>query len=136
MRQCLKPPRGGLHLSFPTIAEAVRGESVDRAFIDGEAVVLTGDGRSGFGAPAVWSGHRGRRLRMQPPFTARAIRCAVDDGRARSRRTVDGRSSSSGGEGAVRATADRLRLVLHADRNGHYAARARHSVNAAERLCL
>jgi transposase len=35
---------------FPTIAEAVRGLSVDRALIDGEAVVLTSDGRSDFEA--------------------------------------------------------------------------------------
>jgi bifunctional non-homologous end joining protein LigD len=35
---------------FPTIAEAVRGLNVDRALIDGEAVVLRKDGRSDFGA--------------------------------------------------------------------------------------
>jgi bifunctional non-homologous end joining protein LigD len=31
---------------FPTIAEAVRGLSADRALIDGEAVVLRDDRRS------------------------------------------------------------------------------------------
>ena len=41
--------------------------------------------------PPSGAGTEGRRFRMQPFFTARAIRCAVDDGRARSRRTVDGR---------------------------------------------
>ena len=35
---------------FPTIAEGVRGLNVDRALIDGEAVVLRKDGRSDFGA--------------------------------------------------------------------------------------
>jgi ATP-dependent DNA ligase len=35
---------------FATIAEAVRGLIVDRALIDGEAVVLRDDGRSDFGA--------------------------------------------------------------------------------------
>jgi bifunctional non-homologous end joining protein LigD len=33
---------------FPAIAEAVRGLNVDRALIDGEAVVLRNDGRSDF----------------------------------------------------------------------------------------
>ena len=35
---------------FATISEAVRGLSVDRALIDGEAVVLRDDGRSDFNA--------------------------------------------------------------------------------------
>jgi bifunctional non-homologous end joining protein LigD len=35
---------------FPAIAEAVRGLNVDRALIDGEAIVLQKDGRSDFGA--------------------------------------------------------------------------------------
>jgi ATP-dependent DNA ligase len=35
---------------FPAFAEAVRGLNVDRALIDGEAVVLRKDGRSDFGA--------------------------------------------------------------------------------------
>jgi bifunctional non-homologous end joining protein LigD len=35
---------------FPAIAEAVRGLAVDRALIDGEAVVLRDDGGSDFGA--------------------------------------------------------------------------------------
>jgi bifunctional non-homologous end joining protein LigD len=35
---------------FPAIAEAVRGLNVDRALIDGEAVVLQEDGRSDFAA--------------------------------------------------------------------------------------
>jgi bifunctional non-homologous end joining protein LigD len=35
---------------FPTIAEAVRGLNVERALIDGEAVVLRDDGGSDFGA--------------------------------------------------------------------------------------
>jgi hypothetical protein len=74
---------------FSGIAEAVRGRSADRALIDGGAIVPRDGGRSDFGTPAVWSGNRGRWFRMQPSFTARAIRCAVDDGRARSRRTVD-----------------------------------------------
>jgi hypothetical protein len=38
---------------FPAIAEAVRSLAVDRALIDGEAVVLREDGRSDFGAHAV-----------------------------------------------------------------------------------
>ena len=35
---------------FPAIAEAVRGLNVDRALIDGEAVVLRDDGGSDLGA--------------------------------------------------------------------------------------
>ena len=35
---------------FPTIAEAIRGLNVDRALIDGEAVVLRDDGGSDFEA--------------------------------------------------------------------------------------
>ena len=35
---------------FPAIAEAIRGINVDRALIDGEAVVLRDDGGSDFGA--------------------------------------------------------------------------------------
>jgi bifunctional non-homologous end joining protein LigD len=35
---------------FPAIAEAVRGLAMDKALIDGEAVVLRKDGRSDFGA--------------------------------------------------------------------------------------
>ena len=35
---------------FPAIAEAIRGLNVERALIDGEAVVLRNDGRSDFGA--------------------------------------------------------------------------------------
>jgi ATP-dependent DNA ligase len=40
------------------IAEAVRGLSVDRALIDGEAVVFRDDGRSDFGA--LMTAHLGR----------------------------------------------------------------------------
>jgi bifunctional non-homologous end joining protein LigD len=35
---------------FSAIAEAVRGLKLDRALIDGEAVVIRDDGRSDFGA--------------------------------------------------------------------------------------
>ena len=41
-----KMPRQG----FPAIPEAIRGLNVERALIDGEAVVLRNDGRSDFGA--------------------------------------------------------------------------------------
>jgi ATP-dependent DNA ligase len=88
---------------FSGIAEPVHGLFADRGLVDGGAIVPRDDERSDFGAPAVWSGYRRRRLRTQPPFTVRAIRCAVDDGRARSRRTVEGRSSSSGGERSPRS---------------------------------
>lgn len=84
---------------FLGIAQAVRRLSVDRALIDGEAVV-----RSDRQAERLRSAYdQAGRTPSNTPFTARAIRCAVDDGRARSRRTVDGRSPSSGGERSPRS---------------------------------
>jgi hypothetical protein len=85
MRQGLEPPRGGLHLS---ISDHRRGGSrpvVDRALIDGEAVVWQVDGRNDFDALMTRRGGAQaslvacRRLMTIPGVGQLAFVAAIDD---------------------------------------------------------
>jgi ATP-dependent DNA ligase len=74
---------------FPTIAKAVGSLNVDRALIDGEAVVLKADGRSDFGALMTKRG--GAQARSWPSIFCASM--ATISASSRSRR--GGRRSSS-----------------------------------------
>ena len=79
---------------FPAIAEAVRGLACDSALIDGEAVVLRKDGRSGFSALLTKRGGAEATLMAFDPRAAprrrRSALCRFEARREALRRLVAG----------------------------------------------